>query len=1082
MSNGTCIEKNPLQRDGTNRRERMLDALEPGSVALHDFSTKDWMRFAYEFAAGMNFFGTGNDQLPEGDWQHFFVEHAQIDTLLLQAEQAQNTEPHLALFIAFLKLIATSQEQLNGLTKKHLDFYYKEVLQLGKKADTPDKAFVLFELAKNVLEQRIPAGALLEAGKDKNKRPLQYAVSEELVVNTAVAAQFKSIYHQKGDSIRYADIANSLDGLGAPLDKQDPLWFAFGHDNTNSKYPPLPAARLGFALASQVLLLQEGTRTIEIRLSLDVPADFDVAVFNGVADRMTALITGPKSWTNATIQSAVITRSGLTATFVIQLELDPKDDPVTAYDPLVHQEHYTTSLPVIRILFETSPGSAYKDYALLAGARMNTAVINVTVKEFKGFIAENDNGTLDLSKPFMPFGSLPRKGSGFYLGSKEIFQKQWGTLTLHIEWKDKPDKMAAHYKAYKSRFLTEDLSRQSYNLVFKDDIVQNDYGSEVGSDSHFTVDLSYVKNGKWTEPLNRELFAAMPMKLDRVPVQNNNFYWPQLLFQTGYSADKFFIQQYYANVYAPYKLLAFNPGFLLFNTKNDSFSGNVKDNFLKISLVNDFLHQYYAQLYAVAMSVEGGAAIIPKEPYTPVIASLTAEYTATAKNDFNFTGSADVPAAKLANYTDRAVQLFHETPFGQSEQHIFLREQTYTAAEAARISLLPVYDSEGACMIGLDNALTGSIVSLLFQVAEGSENPLAPSFNEQTTIEWYGLGNNEWHRFGKEYIISDSTNNFLKPGIISFLLPDVMNDSNTVLPSGMLWLKAQLPPGIHFDSVCRFVAIQTQAAEAIFKNNGNDLAHLSGPLPAGTISKLSERLGGIKKLVQLFNTFDGRQPESDHGFYLRISERLRHKNRAVNIWDYERLILSAFPDVYKVKCLNHTSSEASNNPGYEIDPGYVTVIPVPDVRNRNLYNILQPRMSSNKLRAIETYIRGLNSIHISFAAAHPDFEEVMFRFKVKFYKQYDPNAYVKILNEELKQYLAPWAYDGGKELSFGGSLYKSVVIGFIEDRSYVDFVTDFKMTVDSGNDKPVIVASTARSILTTVVQHDITAILQELPC
>lgn len=236
MSTGNCIEKNPLQRDGTSQRQRMLEALNPDSVQLHGFTMKDWMRFAYEFAAHVNFFGTGSDIFPDGNWQHFFVEDAHLDAFLEKTNEAgQDVEPHLALFIAFLRLMATSQQQLNAITKRHLDFYYKEVLQLKKKDYTPDKVFVLFELAKNVLDERVVEGTLLDAGKDKTKRSLQYQLQQEIVVNTTVAEQFKSIFHKKGNTLRYADIANSRDGLGAALDANVPAWFAFGHDDTVGK-------------------------------------------------------------------------------------------------------------------------------------------------------------------------------------------------------------------------------------------------------------------------------------------------------------------------------------------------------------------------------------------------------------------------------------------------------------------------------------------------------------------------------------------------------------------------------------------------------------------------------------------------------------------------------------------------------------------------------------------------------------------------------------------------------------------------------------------------------------------------------
>jgi diaminopimelate epimerase len=40
---------------------------------------------------------------------------------------------------------------------------------------------------------------------------------------------------------------------------------------------------------------------------------------------------------------------------------------------------------------------------------------------------------------------------------------------------------------------------------------------------------------------------------------------------------------------------------------------------------------------------------------------------------------------------------------------------------------------------------------------------------------------------------------------------------------------------------------------------------------------------------------------------------LRHKNRAITIWDYEHIILQKFPEIHKVKCLNHSKTEIKND-------------------------------------------------------------------------------------------------------------------------------------------------------------------------
>ena len=74
----------------------------------------------------------------------------------------------------------------------------------------------------------------------------------------------------------------------------------------------------------------------------------------------------------------------------------------------------------------------------------------------------------------------------------------------------------------------------------------------------------------------------------------------------------------------------------------------------------------------------------------------------------------------------------------------------------------------------------------------------------------------------------------------------------------------------------------------------------------------------------------------------------------------------------------------------------------------------------------------------------------------------------------MTAFLSPWAYTADAEISFGGTVYKSVLINFIEERPYVDFITDVEMchydehAVIIKPDNDEIIASTAKSILVSV--------------
>jgi len=129
---------------------------------------------------------------------------------------------------------------------------------------------------------------------------------------------------------------------------------------------------------------------------------------------------------------------------------------------------------------------------------------------------------------------------------------------------------------------------------------------------------------------------------------------------------------------------------------------------------------------------------------------------------------------------------------------------------------------------------------------------------------------------------------------------------------------------------------------------------------------------------------------------------------------------------------------------------------------------------------------------------NPEFEPVRTKFKVRFMPGYDgdPVFYINQLRREIIRFLSPWAFPGGGSPSFGGKIYKSVLINFVEERPYVDYVADFQLfhhiTDFEGNnrrkiDQDEIEPSTAVSILVSVPEktdtpankmeiHDIEAI------
>src|SRR4030095_3654806 len=145
----------------------------------------------------------------------------------------------------------------------------------------------------------------------------------------------------------------------------------------------------------------------------------------------------------------------------------------------------------------------------------------------------------------------------------------------------------------------------------------------------------------------------------------------------------------------------------------------------------------------------------------------------------------------------------------------------------------------------------------------------------------------------------------------------------TLLQSGLCCIRAAVHQ--NSDAICRLQLVAAQALEAEFVDRGNSPDYSATPLPAGTISKLDKPDAAVKSITQPFASFGGSSAEQSRAFYTRVSERLRHKNRAIALWDYERLILARFAPIYKVRCLNHTCYEPSESGSgiyRELAPGH----------------------------------------------------------------------------------------------------------------------------------------------------------------
>ncbi|RMA58866.1 baseplate J/gp47 family protein [Ulvibacter antarcticus] len=1068
-----------LQRNGTSQSERYVSALDPASVQLHDLNTEDWMRFALKFSKEINYFETETNAI-SGDWEEFFIAEPEIQQFVQKLEQLGSSEvsseeiksdikSHLTLFAAFLKLTSFSQEQLNGLTKKHLDFYYKRVLQLQNNEAVEDKVHILFELAKKATEVRVELGTELNAGKDALGLKRTYETKNELIVNKTQVVSLRNVLHQDGVGIKNAIVANSFDGLGADFPEDETHWWPFGYPSkdpaitVSEQYPNLPFARTGFGIASPVLLMNEGKRIVIFTFDLSTFTSQKIKI-SEIDKAINVFFSGEKEWIEGTILTPECSISNSKLTLVVSL--NEGDDPVVAYNSEVLLEPYNTTDAVARFLIknDSKNTNGYLFQKIFSATTVKNVTIDIEVEGIQDIDVENDLGVLDASKPFYPFGPQPVDGSNFFIGLPEALNKDWTDINIDLSWKDKPD-LRSTYTAYRSQFAAN-IGKARYTLTVDSN---GSIGGETGltriveNDDYFKIDLKVLHNGVWQDINSYNLFNEGGW--DIVPTtqfsikeeKTSKGFQDVSTRKIGIIGKGEIIGRSITSISAPN-----------FGRPTQKFSAAVKKGFIKVILNHSFLHDMFPKIFSVALSKEDTTnTLIPNEPYSPQIESISITYKATA------------------NHKEKEVTLFHEHPFGVSEESLELKKESVLKNADRVLKLLPTYN-QGSLYIGMENAENLQQVALLIQALEGSENPETPNeFGPDEKLEWSILCNNEWLSLNQNFIVSNETDNFLKSGIIRLSIPKEATNNNTKLPSGLVWLQIYNPKD--YDTVSQLIDIKAQAVLAQFDNNNNDLSHLEFGLPAKTIAKLSNRLAQIKGIEQPFNSFDGKNKETDAEFYRRVSERLRHKQRAITIWDYEHLVLQQFPDVFKVKCINHTTTNSF------LAPGEVTVVVIPNIVNKNVYDAYKPRISKAKRNEIESFINLLNTLHVVAKIINPVYQEVKVTLSAKFYLGMDENFYSKQLQKDIAKLLSPWAFEESAEITFGVTLHESTVINYIEELGYVDYITDFQLHQQSGKTatgasifSPVnkVVPANAKVILTSVKysEHGVTPITADQGC
>lgn len=909
-----------------------------------------------------------------------------------------NQQPHIALLLSFFKLFRHVQNDMNETTSRHLDYYFIDLLQQQQKKTGQHTAIVSLQLMAGTEKQVVQEGEPILVHWHGNQQ-IEFRVASSEEINQAEIAEirtlFKGDYSPLGASqscdeflINYI-CQNTIVREGKTCFGPGEFPAAMGEESAlagDGENQPV-RSEIGFLVSSPALILEKGRQQITLSVKLSESS------FRESTDKLEGLIAHEISRkSEARTDKKKITEIVVSKFFSDAFSVFITDEKAWK------QIHAATT----RFLPESC-----------------TLCCELQLNQF------DDN--------LIPFDTKIHEGS---------FDTDWPCIKLILN-------NEAQYHPFRilENCVVEDISITASVHHVNNLILSNTAG-------RLDTSVPFAPFGA-SPAIGNYLRIQNPLILQKnLSALDLHFCW------AGFPLQRFGFADYYRNYpdkpeNSSFKAVlsqsrnitngsqANQQVFDLFKTGGDYLIAentiHLQDELLEFTKRIDpaglsgtdpnslfmvlshpeqaFGHQLFTELYAEAALKRSrfrkSTEALPNQPYTPVMEHISVNYSNTAKEV--------VSRKQDENGSDiKLVQIY---PFG----HL----QVFPGPVRSPFYLLPQIRNKGNLMIGLKKLRPGDVVSIGFE--------LVPAVYVHTAIHapvlsWEYLVNNEWESL-EPFLLEDTTGDLIRSGIVKIQIPPTVQFEQSRMPSGSFWIKAVYDGDEELNS--RIINLFTQAVQIRSENE----------LPAGfrpenqSIAKLSfEGKKGIDAVSGLYSLKLNVPAEDEHSFYIRVSERLRHKNRALTAWDIERLVLDNFHQVDKVRVYGRSS-----HPQELVKGSCLQLVLIP--KNEWAFGTgnRPAAIDFSTLLEVKKFISAYLSPFVKAEVSNPVYEQLKVRCRVKFNDVQKSGFLRNMLNDELISYLSPDIENESIDKGFDESISKTEILNFIESRSYVDYVTEFSV-------------------------------------
>lgn len=342
--------------------------------------------------------------------------------------------PDTLLLQTFTELMKIYKNQLNGLTEKHLRFYYKDILRQKKQLAKADSVFVCADLSEVKIPFQLKKDTLFTAGQYADESTILFKAINNVSLNPASISEAYTLTQKNKENGLSKLYKKQVEDVGTVQRNEGGNiegWKTFGSQNT----PEGKDVRLGFAIASPVLQLKEGDR--ELHLSFTFLTKVNSLSF---FKRGKYYLSTEEAWYALSKENIEITSNSNNKYQVhFKITLGKTSPAIVSFQE--NPDGIVSSWPMFKM--------SYDEFVDITNPpQIKSLEIKVAVKEINSFQLYNDYGLLATEKPFQPLGPTPEKDQSFMIGSSEIFSKPVKKISIQLNWNNLPTAFTSYYQQY----------------------------------------------------------------------------------------------------------------------------------------------------------------------------------------------------------------------------------------------------------------------------------------------------------------------------------------------------------------------------------------------------------------------------------------------------------------------------------------------------------------------------------------------------------------------------------------------------------------------------------------------------------